>query len=278
MSFSTYTQVGINTTTPHASAILEIKSTEKGFLPPRMNNNEMDAIITPANGLIVYCTDCSPKGVYYFDGFNFVNFINSTPSNLLSNEVYSLTGKIWMDRNLGASQVATSSSDASSYGDLYQWGRKLDGHQLRNSSTSNGAVTVNNEGSNFIIVSSSPNDWLITQDNTRWNNGTTAIPIKSSNDPCPTGYRVPTNVELDNERAAFPTNNAAGAFASPLKLPVSGIRFYNNGVVGSAGSQGFYWSNTVAGTNAYRLYFNNSDTGVYSSPRAFGFSVRCIKE
>ncbi|MGA1583494.1 MAG: hypothetical protein ACO4CH_09580, partial [Saprospiraceae bacterium] len=42
-----------------------------------------------------------------------------------------LTGKTWMDRNLGASQVADSSSDANSYGDWYQWGRFADGHQCR---------------------------------------------------------------------------------------------------------------------------------------------------
>ncbi len=36
--------------------------------------------------------------------------------------VSSATGKIWMDRNLGASQVAISSNDAAAYGDWYQWG------------------------------------------------------------------------------------------------------------------------------------------------------------
>jgi hypothetical protein len=45
------------------------------------------------------------------------------------------TGKTWMDRNLGATQVATSSTDAAAYGDLYQWGRGNDGHQCRTSST-----------------------------------------------------------------------------------------------------------------------------------------------
>jgi hypothetical protein len=43
------------------------------------------------------------------------------------------TGKIWMDRNLGASRAATSSADAEAYGDLYQWGRAADGHQKSNS-------------------------------------------------------------------------------------------------------------------------------------------------
>lgn len=45
-----------------------------------------------------------------------------------NNVTNATTGKVWMDRNLGASQVATSSTDANSYGDLYQWGRAKDGH------------------------------------------------------------------------------------------------------------------------------------------------------
>jgi len=49
--------------------------------------------------------------------------------------VTSKTGRIWMDRNLGATQVATSPTDAKSYGYYYQWGRGNDGHQLPNSGT-----------------------------------------------------------------------------------------------------------------------------------------------
>jgi hypothetical protein len=39
------------------------------------------------------------------------------------------TGKVWLDRNLGARQVCTSSTDAACFGDLYQWGRAKDGHE-----------------------------------------------------------------------------------------------------------------------------------------------------
>jgi hypothetical protein len=35
-----------------------------------------------------------------------------------------ITGKIWLDRNLGATQAATSRTDSARYGALYQWGRK----------------------------------------------------------------------------------------------------------------------------------------------------------
>ena len=60
--------VGIGTVAPHPSAILEVSSTNKGFLPPRMSKTEMEAINSPAVGLIVYCLDCNPKGIYISDG------------------------------------------------------------------------------------------------------------------------------------------------------------------------------------------------------------------
>jgi hypothetical protein len=52
-------------------------------------------------------------------------------------EVTSSTGRIWLDRNLGATRVAKSSADASAFGYLYQWGRLSDGHQKPSSATTN---------------------------------------------------------------------------------------------------------------------------------------------
>ncbi|MEI6437097.1 MAG: hypothetical protein WCP32_19915, partial [Bacteroidota bacterium] len=58
-------QVGINTDggQPDNSAMLDVKSTAKGFLPPRMTREELYAIVNPANGLVVYCTDCGANGL-----------------------------------------------------------------------------------------------------------------------------------------------------------------------------------------------------------------------
>ena len=55
--------VGINTTTPNASAALDVQSTTQGLLPPRMTALQRDSIINPANGLVVFCTDCGPVSV-----------------------------------------------------------------------------------------------------------------------------------------------------------------------------------------------------------------------
>lgn len=54
---ATYAQVGIGTTTPDDSSILEISSSNQGLLLPRLTTAERDAIVDPANGLIIYNTD-----------------------------------------------------------------------------------------------------------------------------------------------------------------------------------------------------------------------------
>jgi len=63
---SIHSQVGINTTTPDASAILDIQSTDKGVLIPRMSTLEREAIVNPANGLMVYET--TGQKFWYFNG------------------------------------------------------------------------------------------------------------------------------------------------------------------------------------------------------------------
>jgi hypothetical protein len=67
---SGYSQVGIGTTNVHPSAILELKSENKGFLIPRMNTQEKDNISNPSAGLMIYCTDfCYGQGrLTVYDG------------------------------------------------------------------------------------------------------------------------------------------------------------------------------------------------------------------
>ena len=276
VSFTTFAQVGIGTATPHASAALDITSTTQGFLAPRMTEAQRNAISTPAAGIMVYCTDCGANGEpQYYNGTSWVNMVGGAATFL---RVTSSTGKTWMDRNLGATQVATSSTDAASYGDLYQWGRNTDGHQIRTSVTVAGPVAIGAEGTSFITSTS---DWLTGPDDTRW------AASKTANDPCPTGFKVPTDTELEAERNNGGTgfwgtgslqNNALGAFNSALKLPVAGCRSRSTGALTYVGSNGYYWSSTVSGTSARTLYFYSSNANVSSLHRALGFSVRCIKE
>ena len=61
-------KVGNNPATINNTAALEIESTTKGFLPPRMTSAQMLAISSPTQGLIVYCTDCNPLGLRVNNG------------------------------------------------------------------------------------------------------------------------------------------------------------------------------------------------------------------
>ena len=183
------------------------------------------------------------------------------------------TGKTWMDRNLGASQVATSSTDAAAYGDLYQWGRCSDGHEKRTSGTTATLSGSDTPGhGNFITIGAVPYDWRSPQNGALWQG------VAGTNNPCPTGYRLPTEAELEAERLSWSTNNAAGAFGSPLKLAVAGYRYYSNATLNTVGSVGYYWSSTVSGTNARNLYFGSGGASMDTNGRAYGFSVRCIKD
>jgi uncharacterized protein (TIGR02145 family) len=189
-----------------------------------------------------------------------------------------VTGRVWMDRNLGASQVATSTTDAASYGDLYQWGRAADGHQIRTSGTTTTLSTTDTPGhGGFILSSGSRNfDWRSPQNDNLWQG------VNGINNPCPSGYRLPTEAEWVAEIVTWSSNNSAGAFASALKLPVAGGRSLSNGSIGGVGSGGYYWSSSLDGAGSQYVYsqyvyFNSSNTYKYSYYRSYGFSVRCIK-
>lgn len=61
-------KVGVNPASLSRSAVLEVESTTKGFLPPRMTSAQMLAIPSPPQGLMVYCTDCNPVGLRVNNG------------------------------------------------------------------------------------------------------------------------------------------------------------------------------------------------------------------
>ena len=183
-----------------------------------------------------------------------------------------ITGKTWMDRNLGASQAATSINDTNSYGDLYQWGRKADGHQCRNSKVLKKLSSKDQPPHGmFITVSgSSLNDWRSPQETNLWQG------VNGINNPCPMGYRLPTENEFISERATWGSYDQLGAFNSPLKLPDAGMRTYLKGELSDYSSG--YWSSTTIHTQSRYLLFENQNAFVGWTQRANGFSVRCIKD
>jgi uncharacterized protein (TIGR02145 family) len=272
--------VGIGTNTPHPSAVLDLSSTSKGFLPPKMTTAQRNAIVSPAVGLTIYniTVNCLQwwNGTIWYDGCGNTQYATGsvfcfTGPTRVVDVINPSTGKIWMDRNLGATQVATSSTDAKSYGDLYQWGRRNDGHQCRASiTTSTLSSTDHLDHSGFILATNAPWNWRSPQNTNLWQG------VNGVNNPCPSGYRLPTDVEWEQERLSWTSNNAAGAFASPLKLPFGGIRT-THGELQMVDTDGQYWSSTVSGNNFRNINFEGSYAGMSALNGGAGASVRCIK-
>jgi hypothetical protein len=132
------------------------------------------------------------------------------------NIVEGANGTRWLDRNLGASQVATSKTDILSYGHLYQWGRFKDGHQRRFSLTTSQQTYSNTPGHDKFITNDT--DWRSIRNDDLWQEDS------RTNIPAPPGWRLPTEYELSNEIESWSTKTADGAFDSILKWSLNGIR------------------------------------------------------
>lgn len=397
---TTAQSVAINTTgsAAHSSAVLDVSSTTKGFLPPRMTREQRIAITNPAVGLQVWCTDCATSGeAQVYNGTTWTNMIGGTAStsvpgaptnavatvgttqqatvsftapasngggvitsytvtsspgnisvsgasspitvtgltngtsytftvvatNAAGNSVPSsataavtavylcdtsitftyfgasvtygivtrayggaMGTKCWLDRNLGATQVATSTTDTNAYGHIFQWGRNADGHQLRNAGNVAGTSSSITPGSNALNGGFSSVDPPCCWSN--WYIGTDPAPdslwqgVNGINNPCPTGFRLPTEAEFQAEISTSPwaVGMPQGAFDSPLKFILAGNRFPSTGGVEGMTYNGNYWtSNTVTGGNAKKLYFDiYGNVTITQVQRNGGASVRCIKD
>lgn len=207
--------------------------------------------------------------------------------NLSYTTVRGADGKIWLQQNLGSSRVATSLDDTESFGDLFQWGRWDDGHQLRNSATVSAPSVNSPDGlsgiSSFILGSGSASWWATNATSDAWNAASSSgITSAVGIDPCKAvgqGWRLPTSTEWATLTGAEGISNPATAYASYLKLPAAGYRSNSSGGFTYVGTRGYYWSSDTANSGGKYLYIGSSIANAGSGgPRGQGESVRCIKD
>ena len=197
--------------------------------------------------------------------------------------------KVFMCYNLGVTgtQDPFSYQSGNNNGGLYQWGRQTDGHEERTSLTQAGPVSAPVAGK-FITASTTGFDWISSPDNTLWLDAS-----KTANDPCPAGFRVPTQAQwggLYQDGATSGAPNSATrntwtwtgngfTIGSNLYLPAAGSRYGPTAAISGVGEVGCYWSSKVSGTNANSLIFNSGTVNPSGNTiRSNGISVRCISQ
>ena len=227
---------------------------------------------------------CSDRSVGYINDINSSGIIHNGFTYGVVQSPY--TGKIWLDRNIGASRVCESFDDVACYGGYFQWGRNADGHEDLNLTGDDyiyeQATDVTNVGHSKFISNTIFNkpDWAAVD-----SNGTIRSANWSKTDGssvCPEGFRVPTIAELKAELfdpGSAEIQNIDDAFNSFLKLPAAGFRDPIAITPMSIGTAGALWSSSVSENNVSTImYFENSASWFMTNRRIYGEPVRCLKD
>lgn len=193
-------------------------------------------------------------------------------------------GNIWLQQNLGSSQVASAMGDELSYGDLFQWGRWDDGHQLRNSAmvSAPSSNTPDGLGNDTGFIIGTPAWWSAFSATDKWS---ASSPLNVSNDngadPCQVlgkTWKIPSQAEWAAIVSSENIANPGTAYDSHLKLPASGYRSSSNGILTFVGQRGYFWSSDTSNSGGKYLYIGSTIANASSGAmRGQGSALRCIK-
>jgi len=214
-----------------------------------------------------------------------------------------IDGVVWAPVNCGYHK------EHYKYGKLYQWGRLYgqgyyDSYEESyNDARAPWVIESKGEGSSvrhnidyanvfFLSNSKYEYDYLYPHLDKSWNFGLETEPLKTPNDPCPDGWRVPTAAELENlikNYSDWTRNGGQYGYwfsgsvtystnVNRLFLPAAGYHHCESEEASSRNTLGEYMSSIPLYYYAKSVAFHERNVDVSSALRANGLSVRCVKE
>jgi len=268
-------ELSVGNSSNNQSAIVEINSTTKGFLPPRMLENEKNNIRTPVAGLMVWCIDCGTSGLgelQIFNGTTWNGFTQSIPD-------YTIVGsQKWSTKNLDVSTYANGDK-------IY---RATNAQDFSNAS-------ANGIGAYIYFDDDSLSNAAAYGKLYNW------YAVNDSRGLAPTGWHVPSRNEVQILANYLGGNSLAGG-----KMKEQGSKHWIGQNIGATNLSGFnglpggyidylgsfsglgligsFWTTTsiVPGmySNYYTLFNNSILIDIPNSPNydiGYGLSVRCLK-
>ncbi|MFK5857053.1 MAG: FISUMP domain-containing protein [Bacteroidota bacterium] len=282
-NISTNAQVAINSdgSSPNNNAILDIKSTNKGVLIPRMTNTQIELIPSPAAGLLVYSTDNSK--VYCFHSGDYV----------------------WKELSIGAGVLypscgVISDSEGNSYNTVLIGSQCWMAENINIGTRVDGSIDQTNNGIiEKYCYDDNPSNCDTYGALYQWDEMMQYITTEGTQGICPAGWHVPTNAEMillsdylgggsvaGGKMKEIGTShwnspntgatNESGFYALP-----GGKRSDTNGAFLDFGNNGNWWSSTEGNSsiaNRLFIYYNNAGLLYNYDSKLVGFSVRCLKD
>ncbi len=265
---NTQAQVGIGIFTADPSAQLDVTSTKKGFLPPRMNGAERDSIVvtSASAGLTIWCTNCGARGeMQVYDGVSWTNICGSAVAVAVPQVTIGL--QRWATQNLNVSNYRNGEPIP-----------KVTDNATWASLTTGAYCYYNNDSATYAAVYGKLYNWYAVID---------------SRGLAPLGYYIPT----DEEWATLETtlganagtqlkstsgwnNNGNGTNSSGFTALPAGLR-NSSGLFEEINRYAQWWSVTEYDTlNAWfhMLSYTNGTCYKLYFPKAAGFSVRCLRD
>ena len=281
---NSHAQVGIGVATAliNPSAQLEVVSTAKGFLPPRMTEAERNLIpVTSASaGLQIWCTNCGFYGeTEVFNGYSWTNMVGAAAAAPDLTPRVTIGNQVWTTQNLNVSTYRDGTPIP-----------KVEDATTWSSLTTGAYCYYNNDSATYAAVYGKLYNWYAVAgiyDASSFSDSSLRKKL------APSGYKIPTdgdwttlttilgvNAGTQMKSTSGWDNGGNGTNSSGFAGLPGGYRDLN-GTFDYVGYYGYWWSSSeYDATSAWKriLYYNYNNVLRSGSSKTDGFSVRCLRD